>query len=470
MPTRRRDLPTPFEAPSLDVERSAPEGTRVARTEPERTPLPFARRKLDVAKRDVFRATRGVAASVASASRGPRSVRPDLGTMVARAERRPERAGPELEGIYSRRTAAGKALALEEFGGTEESQLAVERGLAYLASEQNDDGSWGFYRRPDAKYGRTQIGKSALSVLAFLASGHTQFSETNYTSNVGAAIEFLLSMQDRSTGHFGSNTTSYSHGIATYALAEAYAMTGDISLRRPLERAVTWILMNQYLQTSDRQWYGGWGYYYPDERRVADTWPRASVSVWQIMALKSAKIGGIDVPDIHLQAARVYLLNSFDSRRGNFRYTHNPERLRTRWPTLPASTPASVFGLLLLDHEADDPRIARGTDFVLERAPRSYRSGSDDDFVFNAVGNLYFWYYATLAMFLKGGEEWRTWNDTIRDLLVDAQNDDGSWTPITKYAKYSGDVDGHREYTTAMCVLMLEVYYRYFTPLLDERD
>ena len=38
----------------------------------------------------------------------------------------------------------------------------------------------------------------------------------------------------------------------------------------------------------------------------------------------------------------------------------------------------------------------------------------------------------------------------------------GSWD--------SGNLDsiGGRVYTTAMCVLTLEVYYRYFTPLLEK--
>jgi hypothetical protein len=104
---------------------------------------------------------------------------------------------------------------------------------------------------------------------------------------------------------------------------------------------------------------------------------------------------------------------------------------------------------------------------VHERLPRGYREGSDDEFVFDAVGNLYFWYYGTLAMFLRGGDDWRRWNDGLRDLLVDAQDDDGSWSPISKYAEYADDHRSDRSYTTALCVLMLEVYYRYFTPLLE---
>ena len=54
----------------------------------------------------------------------------------------------------------------------------------------------------------------------------------------------------------------------------------------------------------------------------------------------------------------------------------------------------------------------------------------------------------------------------MKDTLLPAQDQDGSWRPISIYAGYAQDSDGDRSYTTAMNVLTLEVYYRYFTPLL----
>ncbi len=373
---------------------------------------------------------------------------------------------PKLSGLYAGRTQAGKKLALQEYGGSDESEEAVQRGLAYLAKIQLSNGSWG-RNETDGKYGQVKIGKTSLSLLAFLASGHTQFSETSYSANVRRAIDYLLLSQDETTGHFGV-TSSYSHGISTYALAESYAMTRDPRLKDPLVYAVAWILYNQYMDVEDPRWAGGWSYYYPDDRYVPDKWPRASVTAWQVMALKSAKIGGLDIPERHLRAARTYLRNSFDTRHRYFRYNHDPDRLRSGWPTLPASTPASVFALLLLGEDPEDPRITSATKFILDRRPRSYRKGSDDEFVLDAVGNLYFWYYSTLGMFLLGGEEWEVWNASVRDLLVGSQNRDGSWTPISHYSKYADERRGDFSYTTAMNVLTLEIYYRYHPPLLKQ--
>jgi hypothetical protein len=50
-----------------------------------------------------------------------------------------------------------------------------------------------------------------------------------------------------------------------------------------------------------------------------------------------------------------------------------------------------------------------------------------------------------------------------------AQARDGSWKPIDVYARYALDSASDKSYTTALCVLSLEVYYRYYLPLLKVR-
>jgi hypothetical protein len=62
------------------------------------------------------------------------------------------------------------------------------------------------------------------------------------------------------------------------------------------------------------------------------------------------------------------------------------------------------------------------------------------------------------------------WNAAMKETLVPAQEADGSWRPLDIYARsYARDDDRDRSYTTAMCVLSLEVYYRYYLPLLKVR-
>jgi hypothetical protein len=367
---------------------------------------------------------------------------------------------------YKNREGEDKARALTLNGGTRETEAAVAKGLAYLASVQQPSGAWGSYEELDDKYGQFAIGKTGLALLAFLGAGHTHLSHTQHSDNVMRALAFLIALQDPASGHFGSSE-AYSHGIATYALAECYALTGETELRAPLERAVAHILAKQN-HASDPRLFGGWSYYYKDDR-VYDRWPRTSITVWQVMALESARLAGVRVPEKVFDDAAAFIRNAEDEDNGWFRYNHDPARLSSNWPTLPASTPAALFALSLVGDDIESDAFARSREFVLSRAPREYRRGSDDDFVRRGQGNLYFWYYGTLAMFRAGGNAWQRWNAGMKNALVRGQRKDGSWTPIDLYSSYARDDEHDRSYSTAMCVLSLEVYYRYYLPLLKVR-
>ncbi|MCA8948838.1 MAG: terpene cyclase/mutase family protein, partial [Planctomycetes bacterium] len=390
------------------------------------------------------------------------------GSLLQRAAARPlevAAVAPETPPTtaYSNRFGPRKAEALERYGGTAATERAVADGLRYLARIQNRDGSWGDGERFDGKYGFVYVGKTALCVLAFLGAGHTPSSQTEHSAVVARALDHLIGLQDEDTGAFGASSC-YGHGIATYALAECYGMTKDPKLVRPLEEGLTWILENQGPRRDIRN-RGGWGYFSPGLQRE-DSYARVSVSSWMIMALESARMSGVELPEDVLPRAREFLQNSFDRRNGWFRYNHKPSRLQSGWPTLPASTPAGAFCLMLLGAGSDDRMVQAALDFTVDRRPREYRRYDDDQFVLQGQGNVYFWYYGTLCCFLAGGPAWDRWNERLSTLLPAAQSADGSFAPIDVYAVDAGDNRRDMSYTTAMCVLSLEVYYRYFTPLL----
>ena len=375
-----------------------------------------------------------------------------------------KRAIPER---FSRRTDRTlKDKALREGGGSAATERAVAAGLRYLASKQRSSGYWGDASRPHEKYGYTLYGKTGLAVLAYLGAGHTPQSGTEYSPVVSKAMRFLLRSQDR-TGHFG-NSSAYGHAIVTYALCEAYAMEKDPEMRDTLQTAIDWILSNQKRRNPASREFGGWSYYYPDGRTF-DPYARTSITAWQVMALESARIGGLDVPPAAITAAKTFLKKAFDARRSTFRYSHDPARLRSIYPTLPGSTPAALFVLRLSGESVDTPLYRSAWRFISERRPLDYQRHSDLEFVNQAAGNLYFWYYGTLALFQRGGNDWNVWNTALKRALLPAQEQDGSWRPISPYAETAGDTYRDRIYTTAMSVLMLEVYYRYFTPLLKQR-
>ncbi|MBK9383211.1 MAG: PD40 domain-containing protein [Planctomycetes bacterium] len=378
-----------------------------------------------------------------------------------------QRAPSGVDRRFQRRFGEQKTRALEEGGGSEQTEQAVQSGLRYLASKQDGRGFWGDAKYKHAKYAYTIYGKSGLALLAFLGAGHTQSSNSEFSPVVARGIQFLVRAQDAKTGHFG-NCSSYGHAIATYALCESYALTKDAALREPLQRALDWIVENQNRETPGSSEYGGWTYYYPDEREF-DPYARASISSWQVMALESGRIGGFDVSPTVLSAARQFLEGCFDPNQGWFRYNHQPSRLRSVYPTLPGSTPASLFALRLLGTSVDHRLYEGAWSYTLERRPKAYKRPRENEFVQDAAGNLYFWYYGTLAFFQRGGDTWDAWNGALKSVLLPAQSKDGSWRPIEPYAEAAGDTEEDRIYTTAMCVLMLEVYYRYFTPLLTKR-
>ena len=89
------------------------------------------------------------------------------------------------------------------------------------------------------KYAHVAVGKTGLALLAFLGAGHTPTSSTPYSAHVARAIEFLVSIQDGSSGHFG-DSSAYCHGIATYALAECLALTQDAALRGVADRVTVY--------------------------------------------------------------------------------------------------------------------------------------------------------------------------------------------------------------------------------------
>ena len=78
-----------------------------------------------------------------------------------------------------------------------------------------------------------------------------------------------------------------------------------------------------------------------------------------------------------------------------------------------------------------------------------------------SANHMYYNYYATMVMFHFGGDEWKAWNQQMRDFLVNTQelagHERGSWYfdhPLT-------GGEGGRLFNTVMGVLILEVYYRH---------
>jgi hypothetical protein len=302
---------------------------------------------------------------------------------------------------------------------------SVARGLAGLAQAQNPDGSWG-----ETQFGRT-VAVTSLACLAFMADGNLP-GRGAYGDSVTRGLEYVL----RNASESGllatetANSPMYGHGFATLFLGEIYGMTqggGDTELadrtHRTLLRAVRLIEGTQNGE-------GGWRYNpVPFD---ADT----SVTICQIMALRSARNAGLEVSKEVIDKAVEYV-RSCQNPDGGFRYQASMG---------PSAWPRSAAGIASLQYAGiyKDRAIDSGLGYVFTSA----MPGQGDD---TAIHYYYGHYYAVQAMFLAGGDPWARWWPGIRAELLRLQRPDGSWLDTS-----AGD-----EYGTAMALIVLQMPKRY---------
>lgn len=299
---------------------------------------------------------------------------------------------------------------------TEASAAATQRGLAKLATMQADDGSFGSER-----YGR-HVGITALACLAFMADGNLP-QRGQYAVNVQRGLEFILSAATES-GLVAADTSHgpmYGHGFATLMLGEIYGMTGgqsDTRLREALLKAIRLIVNTQ----NDE---GGWRYHpVPLDADI-------SVTICQIMALRSARNAGLSVPKATIDRAVAYVQACQNQDDGGFRYMLNAGG---------SAFPRSAAGVASLYYAGiyEGDSIDLGLNYLLR---------SSDSLGYRGGGHYYYGhYYAVQAMYLAGGNYWQQWYPRIRDELVNNQQADGQWS------------SSHGEaYGTAMALLVLQM-------------
>ncbi|MEO8272134.1 MAG: hypothetical protein ABI557_20660, partial [Aureliella sp.] len=245
---------------------------------------------------------------------------------------RPENQLPadsQLPREYQLRQAVDRLQLAAAYGADQDSEAAVEAGLAWLAAAQSTDGSWNAKRfgagtetqaLGETRYGtgeKADTGVSGLALLAFLSAGHTHV-QGRYQKTVERGLSYLLRAQ-WSTGDLSGPEQAgqersvlyarmYCHGIATLALAEAYVMTRDLELRQPLMLAAKYSIKAQDTRG------GGWRYSPGDSGDL-------SQFGWQAMALKSVQRSGIDVPAVVTQRMHSFLEScSTGSSKGLFTY------------------------------------------------------------------------------------------------------------------------------------------------------
>jgi len=348
----------------------------------------------------------------------------------------------------SMRTSDARREAARTLGGSPESEDAVERGLAWLASIQSADGHWSIKEFPGdtmpkikSESFKADSAATGLALLAYLGAGYTHQSG-KYQDVVDRGVKWLLQHQKPDGDLFADELEFvwlYSHGMASIALCEAYGMTKDAALKDPAQRALNFIVAAQHPE------FGGWRY---RPRFESDT----SVSGWQLMALKSGEMSGLVVPK-ETYAGVSRWLDSVQSKESPGQFSYHPTEAATQTMT--------AEGLLMrqyLGAKRSDAQLIAGANFLQTRLP---------DF---GQRDSYYWYYATQVMFHMQGEHWSVWNNSLRDTLVNTQSKagplSGSWDPASPTPEKWSNAGG-RHYVTCLNLLMLEVYYRHLPLYLE---
>ena len=303
---------------------------------------------------------------------------------------------------------------------TPDSQEAVRRGLRSLAGLQNEDGTFG--RGRFAKH----VGITALCGLAFMADGNLP-GRGPYGDVVRKALDFVLANATE-TGLLAAENSHgpmYGHGFATLFLGEVYGMCPeDTRVRDALVRAVELIVNSQNEE-------GGWRYNpVPYDADI-------SVTICQVMGLRSARNAGIKVPKEAIERAIAYV-RACQNGDGGFRY------MSVMGPSAWPRTAAGVASLFYAGVYSDDS-IDRGLDYIeTEATPRGAGPTAEAHY-------FYGHYYAVQGMYLAGGRRWASWWPLIRDELVAKQNEQGGWT----------DYQAGPAYSAAMGLIVLQMPNRY---------
>lgn len=317
---------------------------------------------------------------------------------------------------------------------------AMESGIDFLVSSQRDDGAI-----TDRGH---EVAMTALAIMAMASIGTEPLSVSPAGRAMKRAIDFVLDKRNQDMeGYFGARDGSrmYGHGITTLMLTEILGMGAtpeqNEKIHQALSDAIELILAAQKLSKSEKL-QGGWRY--TPTSRDSDL----SVSVWQLMALRSAKNDGLDVPGEAIDSALQYLRHSYASpldRDGTPRdkisgFSYTPG-------TYHPSFTMSAAGLLAMQvcGQYDSPLVKGASEWLLQHPPKP-----SERFFFYGI------YYYAQGMHQAGGKYAERADKLVPELLLPMQRTDGAWL-----ARGGEERNVGATYATALSLLSLSVRYHY---------
>lgn len=369
-----------------------------------------------------------------------------------------ELAKPKLIGPVT--DAKERETLLRKYGGTKDTEAAVERGLEWLARHAEAGGGWkadtynahcegakcegiggGHHgEKVPHSYNDAQTG---LCVLAFLGHGVLPNAE-------GTEQEKLVekSLKTLETPH-----SAWGLALACEALSTAEALERKGRWKASAHRLADKIVG---MRLQDGCWaYAG------DFRGGSDT----PYTAFCVQALVAARDAGYAVPDDLAKKTDDFLNSLEEAKGGKLAYLKNGRQYGYTPTKVNGISAAAMRELLGVGLDGARHKLhlgLTGSDIPVWKIEWQTVPGHAGKF---QVGNLdlYRWYYGTIASFHAGSSLWTSYFGAVKkELLAHQRKSDkdgcakGSWN---NEGTYEIDVGG-RVFTTALAILMLEQPYR----------
>ena len=314
---------------------------------------------------------------------------------------------------------------IKQLGGSDATEKAIIAAIEWLSKVQEKDGRWDTRKyQAETDY---DVGGTALALLCYYGWGARHDQPGKYQENVKAALQWLMSQQ-REDGSLARRGMMYSHAIGSIALCEAYGITKDEKIKSAALAAIKYTINAQHQQR------GGWRY---SPGQDSDT----SVTGWQVMALHSARMAGIELPEKPFDLARKWLDFAGGGEHGGLYGYQSPTDISR------AMVATGMFCRQLDLVPPSNPKMIESAE-LMKRYP--IRDNNPD---------LYYIYYGTLALYQHQGSIWQEWNNKLKRILPEIQvktgNLAGSWNLSRSNTKGGGRIA-----STTLAILSLEVYYR----------
>jgi squalene cyclase len=312
-------------------------------------------------------------------------------------------------------------------GVTPQVELAIERGLTYLVKEQASDGSW------LGEGGAYPVAMTALAGLALLSNGSTA-TRGPLAPPIRRASDFLL-RQLREDGLFtagGEERPMYGHAFTmmflSHVLGEEESLERREEIKAALRQAVKLAIR---AQSKDGGWYytPNWGY------------TEGTLTVTLMQGLRACRDAGIHVPKKVIDLAVKYIEDSALPS-GAVLY----QRSATRNEPREGVTCASVVALWSAGRY-EDPLLKRIAGYMDRNIQAQWNTGRRHA--------TYVQYYLAQAKFLLGGDRWSRYYRTESQLMVQDQEQDGSW--LTQEERWNHGVGA--VYSTSIGLIVLQLPY-----------